>query len=80
MLVVMVAVHALVSCPRNHMPEVTDNGIDEKELTMFIPIMTPRVGGAMADHLEVLSGGVIAPDATLDIGPFGGRRSGNTNF
>ena len=26
------------------MPEVTDYSVDEKELPMFVPIMSPRVG------------------------------------
>ena len=48
----MLAVHSLEIGPGQAMPEVTDYSVDEKELPMFVPIMSPRVGRAFAYNLK----------------------------
>ena len=51
----MLAVHSLEIGLRQAMPEVTDYSVDEKELPMFVPIMSPRVGRSFAYNLKFFS-------------------------
>ena len=37
----VVTVHASVACTRNCMPEMPNHGIDEKELPVPVPIVSP---------------------------------------
>ena len=37
------------------MPKVTYDGIDEKELSMFVPIVTPWVCSTFADDLKAMA-------------------------
>ena len=75
-LVEMIAVHALIARAGYGMPEVADDGVDEKELAVFVPVVSPRIGGAMADDFEVFAGGMIAPNAALDVSALGFGRAG----
>ena len=75
-LVEMIAVHALIARAGHGMPEVANDGVDEKELAVFVPVVPPRIGGAVADDLERFAGGMIAPNPALDVGALGFGRAG----
>ena len=47
---------------------------------MIIPVMTPRVGGAVANYLEGFAYGMVAPDAALDVYALFLGGAGNTNL
>ena len=79
-LVEMIAVHALIARAGHSMPEVADDGVDEKELAVFVPVVPPWIGGAVADDLERFAGGMIAPNATLNVSAFGFGRAGATDL
>ena len=76
----MIAVHALVPRARQGVPEVADDGVDEKKLAVFIPIVSPRIGGAMANDLKGFARGMIAPDAALHMRAFGLGCAGPTDL
>ena len=46
------------------MPKVTYYGIDEKELSMFVPIVTPWVCSTLADDLKAMANRVVSPNRT----------------
>ena len=47
----------------NHVPEVAVDRVDKKGLPERVPVVSPGIGRAMAEHLEPLTDGVIAPEA-----------------
>src|SRR5438046_2399534 len=51
---------------RNEVPEVSGDGVDEKAVPVFVPIMAPRVGGAAGEDLDNLSLGMKAPHTAFD--------------
>ena len=62
----MIAVHALVTRAGQGVPEMADDGVDEKELAVLVPIVAPRIGGAVADNLKCFSRGMITPNAAAE--------------
>ena len=76
----MFAVHALIARAGNDVPEMADDGVDEKQLAVFIPVVTPGIRGAVADDLKLFALGMIAPDAAVDGCALGFRRAGHTNL
>ena len=61
----VLAVHSLVVCARNTLPEVTDDGVDEEELAVLIPVVPPGICAALADDLEEFFRGMITPDGAI---------------
>ena len=64
----------------DEMPEVASDGVDEEHLAVLIPIMAPRVGGAMREYLDDLFLGVITPDAAFHWHTLIVRRAGNAEL
>ena len=62
--IVMLSVHTLIECSGYPMPKMTYYRVDEKELTVLIPVVSPRVSGAFADNLEHMSRWMVAPNTT----------------
>ena len=79
-LVKMFAVHALKACAGNDVPEMADDSVDEKQLAVFIPVMSPGIRGAVADDFEFFARGMITPDAAVDGCALGFGRAGHTNL
>ena len=50
----------------NRMPEVLNDGVDEKELPVLVPIMSPRIGRAVADDIKPPRNRMIAENAAVD--------------
>lgn len=50
---------------RDHVPEVAIDGVDEEKFAVFIPIMPPRIGGAMGEDFDDLALRVVAPNAAI---------------
>ena len=50
----------------NRMPEVPNDGVDEKELPVLVPIMSPRIGRAVADDIKPPRNRKIAENAAVD--------------
>ena len=61
------------------MPEMADHRIDEKSITISIPIKSPRVGPPSRNHLEDLFSRVITPNPTVDGNALACRGIGRTN-
>jgi hypothetical protein len=57
---------AVVVDPGDHVPEVAVDGVDKKEFAVFIPVVSPGIGGAVAEDFDGFAGGMEAPDAALD--------------
>ena len=47
--------HLLVEGAGDDRPEVADHRVDEKAFAVLIPIMPPRIDGALREHLDRLS-------------------------
>ena len=50
----------------NHVPEVAVDGVDEEEFAVLVPVVTPGVGGAVAEDFEGFACGVEAPNAATE--------------
>src|SRR6266496_187258 len=59
----ILAEHPVVMRAAHHVPEVSGNVVRDKRLSEIIPSQTPRIGGAISDHLEQMPRGMRAPDA-----------------
>ena len=44
-------------------PEVAVDGVDEEELAVFVPVVAPGVGGAVAEGFDDVRLRMVAPDA-----------------
>ena len=73
------AKHPLVVATGNRMPEVTDHGVDVKQLAIRIPVVPPGIRSAMADDLKDLPCGMVAPDGAVQLRPLLQRRSRRTH-
>jgi hypothetical protein len=73
------AVHALEVRTGNCMPEMADDGVDEKQFAIFIPIHPPRICRPVADSLDDAARGMITPDAAAQFHAFGVGRAGSSN-
>ena len=51
---------------RDQVPEVAVDRVDEERLAQGVPVMTPRVGRAMGEHLESLADRVKSPESAPD--------------
>ena len=76
----MIAVHALVTRAGQGVPEVADDGVDEKELAVFVPVVSPRIGGAVADDLKCFARGMITPNTAAERCALGFGRTGPADF
>ena len=63
------AIHALIICARDAVPQVPDHRIDEKEFAVLIPIVPPGICRPLAHYLEQLSRRMVAPDGSIDFCP-----------
>ena len=79
MLIEVLSVHTLEIGPRNTMPKVTYDGIDEKELSMFVPIVTPRVCCTLADDLKAMANRVVSPNRASQLSALLLRSSRSAN-
>src|SRR5688572_13786589 len=61
----MLAVHPLVISAGNVMPQMADDGINKKELPVIVPVMSPRVGGALRDQFKSTRDRMKAPDRAI---------------
>ena len=61
------------------MPEMADHRIDEKSITISIPIKSPRVSSTSRNHLEDLFSRVITPNPTVDRNTLACRGIGRAN-
>ena len=50
----------------DHVPEVAVDRVDEERLAERVPVVPPGIGRAVAEHLEPLATGVIAPEAAAE--------------
>ena len=66
--------------PGDAVPEMTIDGVDEKQLSVRIPVVSPRVGAPGTEGLEDLPNGMIAPERTAQGNASVLRCSGGTNF
>src|SRR4030095_4044082 len=51
---------------RDEMPKMPGDGVDEKALAIGIPIMPPRIRGAIGEHLHNFTLGMKPPQPALD--------------
>lgn len=65
----MLTLHALIIGAGEALPKVTDDGIDEKQLAVLIPVMPPRICAALADDLEGFPSGMVTPDGAVELCP-----------
>ena len=79
-LVEVVAVHASVTRAGNSMPEVTDHGVDKKKLPVPVPIVSPRIGRAVADDVKLFCNWMVTKYAAVDRSALFNRCPGNTNM
>ena len=61
----MLAVHALQVRAGDRVPEVTDHGVDEEQLAVFVPVHAPRIRRAVAHDLEGVPRWMEAPEADI---------------
>jgi hypothetical protein len=73
------AEHPLGAGAGDHMPKVTDDGVDAKHLAVSVVIESPRVGHAVQNVLNYPPLGVVAPDTGVDFDALGIGRAGNAN-
>ncbi len=73
----ILTVHAFEVCALNPVPEMADDGIDEKHFAVLVPIRAPGIRGAMAVGLVDFAHGMVAPDAAGGGLTFLARRAGN---
>jgi hypothetical protein len=66
--------------PGDPVPEMAVDGVDEEQFATFVPIVTPRIGGARAQHLHHLPHRVVAPNGAAHRDAVGGGRTGATDF
>ena len=62
--------HSLVQRAGDHVPEVTNHGVDEKHLAMVIPVHAPRIGRTLCHDFKRFARRMISPDPTVDLGTF----------
>src|SRR5205823_4381447 len=53
--VVVKAIHALVVCAGDHVPEMANDTIDEERLAVLIEVQAPRIGRPVTDCLDDLA-------------------------
>ena len=73
------SVHAAKTSSWNNVPQMSDNRINKKQLSVFVPIHAPWIRRADAHDFELVSRWMEPPDATVDWLPFVGRRTGYTD-
>src|SRR5207237_9783496 len=50
----------------NQMEQVSGDRVRDEHLAIFVPVVSPGIGKAVAEDFEDFSRGMIAPDATVD--------------
>ena len=73
------AEHAPIVRAGDQVPEMADDGVDDKGLAVLVPIHAPRVGRAVGDDFKNFSHGMIAPDAAVHFRALGFGRAGFAN-
>src|SRR5262245_1296596 len=80
----MLAIHSLIPGPWNCLPEMPDHRINEKQVSILIPVVPPRIRCPMTHDLKNPSSGMIPPNRAVQIrsrvfrrARFADRRSGH---
>ena len=64
----------------DHVPEVSVDSVDVEKFAVFIPIVSPGIGGAVGEDFEGLAVGMKTPDASFDRNALGFGRPGNADI
>src|SRR4051794_6148498 len=67
-------------CPRDHLPEMATDGVDEECLAKLIPIVSPRIHGSMTNHLHNLTLRMVSPDPATNRNSLSRTAIGQTQF
>src|SRR3954470_3886650 len=59
------AEHPLVVRSGDQVPEMTDNVVREKRLSVFIPVESPWIRGAIRDYFKDVTGWMVSPDGAV---------------
>src|SRR5687768_7803461 len=58
---------AMVNASWNDVPQMRDHAGAHDELTLRVVINTPGVAEPVSNHLESVFGGMVTPDASVDV-------------
>src|SRR5438552_8406992 len=66
--------------PGDIMPKMAIHRVDEKQFTVLVPVMSPRIGCAAGEHLDDFAFRVVTPHRTTQRNPLLRWRARNANF